>query len=108
MHVVPRHAFEKTVVGQDTDVLREIGMINPARLQVQHLGGEEGSETNRSWRADDDLGESFTLDVIEHSEDGRETELLQFVFGQFEFADRLKVFDRNIRDAQLAPRSDDG
>ena len=53
-------------------------------------------------------GVLMMISVIEHSEDGRETELLQFVFGQFEFADRLKVFDRNISDVQLAPRSDDG
>src|SRR5205085_6322270 len=41
MHVTPRHAFEKTVLCQDADVLREIGMINAASLQVEHLGREQ-------------------------------------------------------------------
>ena len=83
-------------------------MIDPARLQVQHLGGEQCGEANRSRRADDDFVETFALDIIEHSEDGREAELLQFVFGQLEFADRFKISDRNISDVQLATRSDDG
>ncbi len=41
MHVTPGHAFKKTVFGQDPDVLREIGVINAARLQVEHFGREQ-------------------------------------------------------------------
>src|SRR5229473_2844428 len=59
MHVTPGHAFEKTVFGQDSDVLRKIGVINAAGLQVEHLGREQSRETDWSGRADDDFGESF-------------------------------------------------
>ena len=49
-------------------------------------------------RADDDLGELFALDVIEDLQDRREAQLLQFVFRQFEFADRPEIFDRDVVD----------
>ena len=41
MHVTPCHAFKKTVLGQDPDVLREIGVINAAGLQVEHFRREQ-------------------------------------------------------------------
>src|ERR1700730_6539726 len=41
VHVIPRHAFPETVVGQDANVLREISVINAARLQVEHFRGEQ-------------------------------------------------------------------
>ena len=102
MHVAPGKAFEKTVLGQDADVLRKIGVINAARLQVQHLRREQPAETDRSRRADDDLGELFALDVIEDLQNGREAQLLQLVFRQFEFADRPEILDRNVVDLQVA------
>ena len=80
MHVIPRETFEKAVLGQDADVLRKIGVINAARLQVEHLGREQAAETDRPRRADDDFSELFALDVIENLEERREAELLQFVF----------------------------
>ena len=40
MHVIPGETFEKAVLGQDADVLRKIGVINPARLQIEHLRRE--------------------------------------------------------------------
>ena len=41
MHVTPSQAFEETVFGQDAHVFGDVGMINPARLQIQHLRREE-------------------------------------------------------------------
>ena len=98
MHVPPGQAFEKTVLGQDANVLRKIGVIDSAGLQVQHLGGEQSAQSDRARRADDDFGELFALDVIEDLENWREAQLLQFVFRQFEFADRPEILDRNIVD----------
>ena len=107
MHVAPGHALEEAVLGEDADVLRKIGVINAAGLQVEHLGREQRSEANRSWRTDDDFGESFSLDVIEHLQNRRETELLEFILRQFKFTDRSKIFDRNVVDLQLASGGDD-
>ncbi len=107
VHVTPGHAFEKAVFGEDADVLRKIGVINAAGLQVEHLGRKQRSEADRSWRADDDFGESFSLDVIEHLQNRRETQFLQFVFGQLEFADRSKILDWDIVDLQFAEGRDD-
>ena len=73
MHVTPRHAFEKAVLCQDADVLREISVINAAGLQVEHLGREQRGESNRSGRADDNFTEPFSLDVVQHLENRRET-----------------------------------
>ncbi len=101
MHVTPRHAFQKTVLSQNADVLREIGVINAAGLQVEHLGREQRRQSNRAGRADDDLGEFFPLDVIQHLQDRRETQFLQLVFRQLEFADRLEIFNRDIVDLQV-------
>ena len=98
MHVTPGHAFEEAILCQDANVLREIGVINPAGAQVQHFGGEQCGQTNRPRRADDDLGKFFALNVVEHLQNGRETELLQLVLGQLEFADRLEILNRDIVD----------
>src|SRR5438876_9417309 len=95
VHVTPGHAFEKTVFSQDADILRKIGVINAAGLQVEHLGREQGCETDWSGRADDNFGESFSLDVVEHLQNRRETQLLQLVLGQFKLADRSEVLDRD-------------
>src|SRR5262249_9048713 len=96
MHVTPRDAFQKAVLGKDADVLRKVGVINAAGLQVEHLGGEQPSQSNRAGRADDDLSESFPLDVIQHLQNWRETQFLEFVFRQLEFADGREVFDWDI------------
>src|SRR5438105_3110924 len=104
VHVTPGHAFEKTVFGQDADVLRKIGMINAAGLQVEHLGREQGRETDWSGRADDDFGESFSLDVVEHLQNRGETQLLQLVLGQFKLADRSEVLDRDTINHQFATK----
>src|ERR1043166_5989646 len=37
VHVTPCNALEETVLGQDADVLRKIGMINPAGLEIEHF-----------------------------------------------------------------------
>src|SRR5947207_10047433 len=59
VHVTPGHALEKTVFGQDPDVLGKIGVINTARLEIEHLGREQCGQTDRSRRADDDFAETF-------------------------------------------------
>src|SRR5262245_20595468 len=41
MHVTPRDAFKKTVLGQDSNVLREIGVINTAGLEIEHFCREQ-------------------------------------------------------------------
>ena len=79
MHEMPRHTFEKGVVGQNANILRKIGVINPARLQVQHFGREQRRQSNRPRGTDNDFAETFALNVIEHPHDWRETELLQLV-----------------------------
>jgi len=73
MHVAPRHAFQKAILGENPDVLREICMVNAARLQVEHFGREECSQSDWPRRADDNLGEFFPLYVIEHLQNRRET-----------------------------------
>src|SRR6266705_3663425 len=92
VHVTPGHAFEEAIFGENANVLRKIGVMNAAGLQVEHLGREQRSEADRSRRADDDFGESFSLDVIEHLQNRRETQSLELVFRQLEFADRPKIF----------------
>src|SRR6266581_2996948 len=107
MHVTPRHAFEEAVVSKNPDVLGEIGVINAARLQVEHLGCEQSRQSNRPGRADDDLSEFLPLYVIQHLENRRETQFLQFVFGQFKFADGREIFDWDVADLQVASGSYD-
>src|SRR5438132_7317395 len=58
VHVTPGHAFEKTVFGQDADILRKIGVINSAGLQLEYLGREQGCETDWYVPAYDKFGES--------------------------------------------------
>src|SRR6266853_2990360 len=82
-------------------------MIDAARLQVEHLGCEQRSQSNRTWRAYDNFSEFFSLYVIQHLENGREAQFLQLVLRQFKFADRLEVFDRDVANLQLAPGSHD-
>ena len=107
MHVTPRHAFEEAVFSKNADVLGKISMINATRLQVEHLGREQSRQSNRPGRADDDLSEFFPLHVIQHLENRRETQFLQFVFGQFKFADGREIFDWDVVDAQFVSRNDD-
>ena len=72
VHVTPCGAFEKAILGKDADVLREIGMINSARLQVEHLGCKQSRQSDRPRRTDDNFGKFFPLNVVEHSKDRRE------------------------------------
>src|SRR5689334_25320488 len=37
LHVSPGDTLQKTIIGQNADVLRKVGVINPAGLQVQHF-----------------------------------------------------------------------
>src|SRR2546430_4706562 len=41
VHITPSHAFEEAVLGKNADILRKIGVINAARLQVEHLGRKQ-------------------------------------------------------------------
>ena len=41
MHLSPGHALKKTIFSQDADVLRKIGVINAAGLEVEHLCREQ-------------------------------------------------------------------
>ena len=77
-------------------------MINAAGLQVQHFCRRQRRQPDWSRRADDDFGESFPLDVIEHAQDWWKTEFLQFILGQLELADRFEIFDRDVGDVNLA------
>ena len=47
------------------------------------------------------------LDVIEHLQNRREAQFLQFVFRQFKLADRREIFDWDIVDLELFSRSHD-
>ena len=83
-------------------------MVNAARFQSENFRGKQSAEPDRSGRADDDLGESPALHVVDNFQHGRKAELLQFVFGQFEFADRGKIHDRNVARGHLAARGGHG
>ncbi len=72
------------------------------------MAAKQRGEADGAGRGDDELGEAFALDVIEHLQDGREAELLQLVLGQLEFADGREIFDGNIVDADGVSRGDDG
>src|SRR4029077_10183087 len=76
LHITPRHAFEETVLRQDADVLRKIGMINAAGLQVEHLGRKQCRKPNRARCADNNLGETFPLNIIQHLKNWWETQFL--------------------------------
>src|SRR6266699_3170229 len=107
MHVTPRHTFKEAVLGKNADVLWKIGVINAARLQVEHFGREQRGQSNRPGRADDNFRESSALYVIQHLENRRETQFLQFVLGQFKFADWREIFDREFVNSQVTPRGYD-
>src|SRR5712691_5096882 len=102
MHVTPCHAFKKTVLSKDPNVLGEIGVIDAAGLEIEHLSREQCGQTNRTGRTNNDLGEPFPLDVIQHLQNWRETQFLQFVFRQLKFADGREVFDWDIRELKVA------
>src|SRR4030095_12129681 len=107
VHVFPGETLEEAVLSQDADVLREVGVIDTAHLEVEHLAGEQRGKTNRAGRADNDFRKVFALDGIEQLQDGREAQLLQLVLGQLEFADRFEVLDRKSIEGELAARGDD-
>src|SRR5881227_1738288 len=79
-------------------------MIDAARLQVEHLGCEQRSQSNRTWRADDNFSEFFSLYVIQHLENGREAQFLQLVLRQFKFADGREIFDWDVTNLLVATR----
>ena len=83
-------------------------MVDARGAQAEQLGAAERAEADRPRRADDELGETLALDVIEHVEKGREAELLQLVLGNFEFADGREILDRDVGDRKLRARGDDG
>src|SRR5207237_7307407 len=97
--------LQKAVFCVDAIVLRDIGVIDAACLEIKHLGGKQRGQADGSGRADDDLGELFPLNIIEHPKNRRETQFLQLVFGQLEFADRFELLDRDVVDVQLVGRS---
>ena len=76
LHVMPGYAFHETIVGQNADVLREVSVINAARLQVQHFRRRQRRQPDWSRRADNDFSESFALNVVEHAQDRWETKFL--------------------------------
>src|SRR5439155_192656 len=86
---------------ENANVLRKIGVINAARLQVEHLGRQQPCQSDRSWRADNNLGKFFPLNVIKDSKDRRKAQLLQLVFRQLEFADRFEILDWDVAAADL-------
>src|SRR5260370_4215241 len=65
MHIMPGRALEKTVLGKNSNVLRKIGVIDAAGLQIKHLPCKQSRQTDRSGRADNNLGKFFPLDIIE-------------------------------------------
>ena len=104
LHEIPRQGLHPRVIGQDAHVLREVGVVNTARLDPENLRREQGAQSDRTRRADDHLGETLALHVIDDFQDGRKAQLLQFIFGKFEFADRLEIFDRDIAWRHFAAR----
>src|SRR5437867_12985762 len=106
VHVTPGDTFEKAVFGQDADVLGEISVIDTACLQVKHFGREQRRQSDRPRRADNDLAEPFPLNVIKDLQNRRETQFLQLVLRQLEFADRFKILDRDVVDRELVARGD--
>ena len=77
-------------------------MIDAARLQIEHFGCKQCGKPDRPRRADDDLSKFFPLNVIEHLQNRRETQLLEFILGQFKFANGREIFERNIIDVRFA------
>ena len=81
VHVVPCERFKKTIIRQDPNILRKIGVINSAGAQSERLGCNQRSDPDRPRRADNQLSEFLTLNVIHHLQDRRKTQFLEFVFG---------------------------
>src|SRR5207237_8569667 len=104
---MPGGTLQKAVLREDANVLRKIGVIDATRLQVEHLGREQCSQANRARRTDDDFAKFFSLNVVEHLENGRKAQFLQFVLRQLKLADWPEVLDLNVVDVQFASRSDD-
>src|SRR5437660_8920709 len=73
MHIAPGNAFEKTVFGQDPDILWEISVINSAGLKIEHFRREQRRKADRSRGTDDDLSESLALNIVEHLQNRRKT-----------------------------------
>ena len=82
-------------------------MVDAGRGQAQHLRGGKGGKPHRTRGADDDLGESPGLQMIDDLEERGEAELLQFVFGQLELPDRGEVLERNPGHGDLLARDHD-
>ena len=53
--IAPGERLEKIVVGEDADVLREIGVIDAAGAQAEDLCREQRGQTDGAGRADDEL-----------------------------------------------------
>src|SRR5437773_11215252 len=104
MHVTPHHALKKAVLGKNADVLGKIGMVDAARLQVEHLDREQCGQSNRPRGADDDLSEFLGLYVIQHLENRREAQFLMLVLRQFKFAEGREVFDWEVNNLLVATR----
>src|SRR5262249_17981076 len=64
-------------------------------------------QSNRPWRADDNLCEFLALYIIQHLKDRWETQFLQLVFGQLKFSNGREVFDRDVANSQITPGSYD-
>src|SRR5207247_11452377 len=94
---------KEAILGKNADVLWKIGVINAARLQVEHFGREQRGQSNRPGRADDNFRESFPLYVIQHLENRRETQFLQFVLGQFKFVNVREILAWDVANLQLTP-----
>ncbi len=105
---MPGEGLEEGVVGEDADVLWEVGVVDAGGGQAEHFGGEECSEAERSGSGDDDFSEFFALDVIDDFEDGWEAEFLEFVFREFEFSDGLEVFEWEAACGGFGGAGDDG
>src|SRR5438477_12253548 len=79
LHVMPGYAFHETIVGQNADVLRKVGVINAACLQVQHLRRRQCRQPDGSRSANNNFSESLALNVVEHAQNRWETEFLQLI-----------------------------
>ena len=79
----------------------------PLVCRFNIFAASKRGQTDRARRADNDLGELLPLNVIEDLQNRREAQPLQFVFRQFEFADRPEILDRDIVDLQIPAGGDD-
>ena len=95
VHEIPREGFHERIVGEDPDILREVGVVDPDRAEPEGFRGRERAEPGRARRADDDLGEPAAFEVVKNLEDRRKTQPLELILGQLEFPDRLEIFERD-------------